>query len=102
MIFSRNALVALLLASCSAVVSAADGVYSYDPDNEFGPANWAKVKVENNQCGGLKNSPIAVQTAACDEFQDYKLTVSTDRWCKVRRCEMRQVLITTGGRLWMM
>ena len=84
MLFSRSTLALALAATAAvtvtitnvAVVRAQDGAYSYDPANEFGPDNWASVVVEDNQCGGLKQSPIAVSTMDCTDFEDYTLTVS--------------------------
>jgi carbonic anhydrase len=77
MIFSRAIIASLLFASLSIMALASEGQYSYDPADPFGPANWASVNVPNNQCGGMKNSPIAIQSAACDTFQDYELKVSS-------------------------
>lgn len=49
--------------------------FSYDPASDVGPEFWKDLEIENNQCGGTSNSPIALETAKCTSFADYKFTV---------------------------
>jgi carbonic anhydrase len=52
--------------------SAAEGDYSYDPLKDNGPQNWATLSIENNQCGGDMNSPVAVTSKTqCDRQKSY-------------------------------
>ena len=50
--------------------------FSYDLHATTGPDNWGKLDIENNQCGGTSNSPIAITTHDCDRYEDYVLNVS--------------------------
>jgi carbonic anhydrase len=77
MLFSRSSVTAALVAlTLPHFTSAADGVYSYDSASPFGPANWGDVVLDNNQCNGRKNSPIAVEDPGCTIYADYNLNVS--------------------------
>jgi carbonic anhydrase len=80
MLFSQAALATCLLFSVTAptvtLVHAATGAaFSYDPEAENGPANWSKLEIDGNQCGGSSNSPIAVYTRACDRWGNYEFQV---------------------------
>jgi carbonic anhydrase len=69
---------ALAMAVLSAVVapaSATGGNFSYDPEHPLGPDDWETLELEGNQCGGKYQSPIAIKSAACTEYADYKLRV---------------------------
>jgi carbonic anhydrase len=77
MCFSHSILALILVASLHVMTSANEGTFSYDPADELGPAHWANIAVPNNQCGGIKNSPIAILSAACDTYQDYEFHVSS-------------------------
>jgi carbonic anhydrase len=66
---------AIAVLSAAVPASAALGEYSYDPDHPLGPASWADVELEGNQCGGNEQSPIAIESIDCTEYADYKLTV---------------------------
>jgi hypothetical protein len=59
----------------------ADGVakYSYHSEDALGPANWANVDVEDNQCGGDTQSPIAIVSRSCDMYANYRFIVSSMR-----------------------
>ena len=43
----------VLAALLPAFAAASGGVYSYDPENSYGPENWAKVDVSS-----VKLSPV--------------------------------------------
>jgi carbonic anhydrase len=78
MIITRLAsLVALAAFTFLSFLKACEGAsYNYDSSSSIGPDQWASLAIDNNQCGGSKNSPIAVETTACDTYADYTLTVS--------------------------
>jgi carbonic anhydrase len=76
--FSRAALLSSLAAAPMGAFAASEGAaFSYDPNVETGPAYWGDLKIEGNVCNGKKNSPIAVKSMSCTQFEDYKFTVST-------------------------
>jgi carbonic anhydrase len=79
MFVSRVEIVSFLAAaSLMGHANAAGGaVFSYDPTADLGPSNWGDVDVDDNQCEGEKNSPIAVEKSACTRFEDYSFSVST-------------------------
>lgn len=71
-------------------------LFSYDPNSPRGPSHWGDTDTiiddntntntntitntnNNNQCGGDKNSPIALQTSPCSTNGDYKSTVRCDK-----------------------
>lgn len=63
--------------SCLDTVTAkTEATFSYDPHAETGPDNWGKLDIENNQCNGMSNSPIAIETHHCDRYEDYVFNVS--------------------------
>jgi carbonic anhydrase len=59
----------------------ADGAakYSYHSEDDLGPANWADVDVEDNQCGGDTQSPIAIDSRSCDMYANYRFIVSSNK-----------------------
>jgi carbonic anhydrase len=65
-----------LLAPLSLVSAEGDAAFNYNPLSDAGPSHWADLPVDHNECGGLKNSPIAIESSPCDAFVDYKFTVS--------------------------
>jgi hypothetical protein len=71
--------VAILLASSvvpAAVSSSSSEVdFSYDPYSDIGPSHWKDLQVEDNQCGGSSNSPVALETKPCTSRANYKFTV---------------------------
>jgi carbonic anhydrase len=68
------ALFALLAAP--AVVRGSEAKFNYNPDSPYGPAFWGDLKIDNNQCNGDKNSPIAIETSCCDVKANYTLKVN--------------------------
>lgn len=54
----------------------ASPAYSYDPFSDVGPDVWKALVMDDNQCGGTSNSPIALESEACTVFADYKFDVS--------------------------
>jgi hypothetical protein len=63
-------------------LAAAEGLsaFNYDPNSPKGPEFWKDLTdVENNQCGGTSNSPIALETTACTLFEDYQFEVNTGK-----------------------
>jgi carbonic anhydrase len=71
---SALAAISLCLPAVTLAADTGKGVYSYDKDSDIGPANWAFLNIPNNQCGGSKNSPIAVSSGECTDYADYVLT----------------------------
>ena len=71
----------ILAASSLKLVLGSEGSvhFSYDPDSEVGPGFWKDLVYEDgaeNQCGGRKNSPIAIDVNEdCDSYQDYEFEV---------------------------
>jgi carbonic anhydrase len=65
----------LVALSAGAPAYAVVGEYSYDITAPLGPPNWASVEIEDNQCGGLSQSPIAITSMECSEYSDYKFEV---------------------------
>jgi carbonic anhydrase len=41
-------------------------VFSYDPDDEYGPESWKYLPIENNECGGRRQSGIDIPTRPCE------------------------------------
>ena len=78
-------LTSLLLVICFTVPAIAEqddggeaAEFSYIPDDEdYGPYAWADLDMDNNQCGGYSNSPIAIEKTHCDLRADYNFTVSS-------------------------
>ena len=68
-----SALLALL--ALPITITASEVSFSYNPDSPVGPSNWGTLAIDNNQCSGQKNSPIAVNTSPCDVKKDYTLLV---------------------------
>jgi carbonic anhydrase len=58
-------LVAMALLAESMLVSDPD-VFSYDPDDEYGPESWMYLPIENNECGGRRQSGIDIPTRPCE------------------------------------
>jgi carbonic anhydrase len=76
--FSSATLLSFLAAAPMGAFAASKGAaFSYDPNVETGPAFWKDLPIEGNVCNGKKNSPIAVESMSCTQFEDYKFTVST-------------------------
>lgn len=80
--------IAVLFPLLPALVGAAAGDFNYDDnDADKGPAAWANLPLDDNQCGGDSNSPIALESRACDIFEEYVFTVSArvpwTMWCFV-------------------
>jgi carbonic anhydrase len=74
MLFSFSSVVALAVLSLSPFASATEGMYSYDPASDVGPANWATI---DNVCDGENQSPIAINSSStCTMRADYGLNVS--------------------------
>ena len=49
--------------------------FSYDFSSDVGPDSWKDLEVEDNQCGGASNSPIALVSKRCTSHADYKFSV---------------------------
>jgi carbonic anhydrase len=62
-----------------AVRGSAPVVYSYDPSSSVGPEFWKDLVMDSNQCGGISNSPIALESQQCTTFADYTFTVRCAR-----------------------
>ena len=50
-------------------------LYSYEMDDRFGPPRWSEVVVDNNQCGGKTQSPIAIDFSKCTKYANYRFKV---------------------------
>jgi len=51
--------------------------FSFDPSAPDGPEYWASLSsIPGNQCGGPRNSPVAINSENCEVTGDYKFTVS--------------------------
>jgi carbonic anhydrase len=59
-------LVMMALLAESMLVSDPD-VFSYDPDDEYGPESWKYLPIEHNQCGGRRQSGIDIPTRPCED-----------------------------------
>ena len=72
--FRLASLVAILSTAMTTVDTAA-GVYNYDKTHV-----WDQVEpLATNECGGSKNSPIAVDDMACTDYHNYVMVVSSKR-----------------------
>lgn len=67
--------------------------FSYDPTDEYGPANWYKLDIDGNACAGNKNSPIAVETTSCDRYENYRFVVSALNLLSILRSGAREFWI---------
>jgi carbonic anhydrase len=55
---------------------AGGSIFSYDTSARNGPARWNALNIEENECGGRRNSPINVETKAeCDQYAEYSFQV---------------------------
>lgn len=60
--------------------NAAGPSFSYDDASAVGPAGWSSLVYTDgtvNQCGGTRNSPIAVRTSSCGKYADYIMNGGT-------------------------
>jgi carbonic anhydrase len=81
-------LAALLTMLLTPAVRGSDGVaYSYDPSSSVGPEFWKDLVMDSNQCGGISNSPIAVESQPCTTYADYTFTVRTTNGAADARTE---------------
>jgi len=72
MMFRLASLVAIL-STAMTTVDAAAGVYNYDETHV-----WDQVEpLATNECGGSKNSPIAVDDMACTDYHNYVMVDGT-------------------------
>jgi len=77
---TTNVLPALLwvtawLAPC--VFGNSEVAFSYNNASPVGPEFWKDLEMEENECGGDSNSPVAIdKSSTCDAMADYKLGVS--------------------------
>eukprot|EP00540_Astrosyne_radiata_P020449 CAMPEP_0116832486 /NCGR_PEP_ID=MMETSP0418-20121206/5919_1 /TAXON_ID=1158023 /ORGANISM="Astrosyne radiata, Strain 13vi08-1A" /LENGTH=338 /DNA_ID=CAMNT_0004461853 /DNA_START=12 /DNA_END=1026 /DNA_ORIENTATION=+ len=52
--------------------------FSFDPSAPDGPEYWASLSsIPGNQCGGPRNSPVAINSENCEVTGDYKFTDGT-------------------------
>jgi carbonic anhydrase len=71
-------LVLMALLAESMLVSDPD-VFSYDPDDEYGPESWKYLPIERNECGGRRQSGIDIPTRPCeDRALQYHFKVSDE------------------------
>jgi carbonic anhydrase len=55
--------------------------YCYDPTNSScGPPVWARLPFENNQCGGMRNSPIEITSTDSCVPMKYEFNPGTCTW----------------------
>ena len=71
----KLSLVLPILPFLPSACQAADGAYSYNPEDEYNPSNWAAVAVADNQCGGNAQSGIDIPSSKCTVFDEYVMTV---------------------------
>ena len=72
MILQRTTARVFLLLFARALAAEID--FSYDPDLKVGPDHWKDLEGAE-ACGGSANSPIPLETSACDLIADYELNV---------------------------
>lgn len=69
--------VIFLLVIASIATSASEVKFEYDPSSELGPQNWAELDIESNQCGGMRQSGINIESSSCSEYDaPYTFSVS--------------------------
>jgi hypothetical protein len=59
--------------------SSSNVYFSYDSTSNVGPSYWKDLQYDDpseNECGGSRNSPIAIETSSCDVYDDYEFDVS--------------------------
>jgi hypothetical protein len=52
-------------------------LFCFDVDEACGPGNWPDLDIDNNQCGGSRNSPITLTSTTTCEPVDYVFEVRT-------------------------
>ena len=79
MIFGKQIITTFLVAASwtsSHVAGEGKVQFNYDPTSDIGPEHWKDLQYQGgNECGGMSNSPIAVESAPCDFYDDYIFTV---------------------------
>ena len=63
-------------ASAASAAAKPASTFSYDPGSSNGPYGWSSLNIEGNQCGGKKQSPIAITPSGCNVGANYKMEVS--------------------------
>jgi carbonic anhydrase len=86
--------ISILLLACLVYATAEDAIeFSYDPDDEDGPDEWANLNFDDgatNECAGDQQSPVAlVKSSSCDGRADYTLSATTT-------CEVILSITSTG------